>query len=60
MHNAVMAEFADSHTDDGVGTGVSREVDMSVDLALPADATRDDMELSETSQPQEAEMPLEV
>jgi hypothetical protein len=40
MHNAVMAEFWDSHTDNGVGTGASREADVSADPDLPAEATK--------------------
>jgi hypothetical protein len=60
MHNAVMAEFGDSHAGDGVGTGASREEAMAVDPDLLAEATRDDIELVETSLPQEADIALEV
>jgi hypothetical protein len=60
MHNAVMAEFGDLHVDDGVGTDASREAVVSVDPDMPLEVTRDEIELVETTRPQEAEITLEV
>jgi hypothetical protein len=60
MHDAVMAEFGDSHTGDDVGGDASREAVVSADPDLRAEATTDDVELVETSQPQDAEIMLDV
>jgi hypothetical protein len=58
LHDAVMAEFGNSHTGDG---DVLREVVVPADLEMPAAAMGDNIEPVESpSLPQEAESSLEA
>jgi hypothetical protein len=57
MHDAVMAEFGDSHADGG---NVWQEMAVAVDPDMPAEATGDGFELGEMSRPQVAKISLEV
>jgi hypothetical protein len=61
MHDAVMAEFGDSHADAPVGTEASREGIMPADPDIPEKTTEDDIALVELQpQPQTAQIKLEA